>query len=298
MNGLQDTNMKAAIIVPFFITAYWFENGVHATYVTTILGNKINLNCSINQFSKEINLIKWSRSITGKSQDIATYNDDHGSFKNIKDDRLTVSPCNGTCLQIQPVELTDEGNYTCEITASQGIFRNHFSLFVIAPPIISLNLNSLPNGVKKVQCTAAKSKPAASITWKENTYGNTTQILVNNVDGTVTVESHYHTPINFTEKQQTCIVNHPAFNAAQNLTISLGPSSTSFGKWLQAVLIVCVSALAVAGTIILVIWIVKKEMKKMAKSERRKQTQDPEDPIYQNVNRKSGKGGVVELPLN
>ncbi|XP_038657165.1 nectin-3-like protein isoform X1 [Scyliorhinus canicula] len=327
MNDFKDTSMKAAIIATFFITACWFEHEVHAVHLTTVLGNKINLNCSTNQSLKEIILIKWSRSITAGYQDIASYNADYGLFKFFKDDRLTISSCNGTCLQIHPVNLTDEGNYTCEITAFQGIFRNRFSLFVIVPPIISLNFKSLPNGLKRVQCIAAKSKPAAIITWKENTFGNSTQILVDNVDGTVTVESHYHAPINFTGQKQTCIINHPAFNATQNLTVSLAlateenvkmmtpqikfnfqhlqnfASVISLGKSLVsflslAVLIICASALAVGVAAILVICIIKKKMKKIANSERRKQAQGSEDPIYQNMHRKIGEGGVVVLLLN
>ncbi|XP_072371560.1 cell surface glycoprotein CD200 receptor 1-B-like [Scyliorhinus torazame] len=302
MNDLKDTSMKAAIIATFFITACWFEHEVHAAHVTTVLGNKINLNCSTNQSLKEILLIKWSRSITAGYQDIASYNADYGLFKSLKDDRLTISSCNGTCLQIHPVNLTDEGNYTCEITAFQGIFRNRFSLFVIVPPIISLNFKSLPNGLKKVQCIAAKSKPAATITWKENTFGNSTQILVDNVDGTVTVESHYHAPINFTGQKQTCIINHPAFNATQNLTVSLALATEENVKMMTSqikfILIICASALAVGATAILVICIIKKKMKKIANSERRKQAQDSEDAIYQNMPRKIGEGGVVVLLLN
>ncbi|XP_038657168.1 nectin-3-like protein isoform X2 [Scyliorhinus canicula] len=302
MNDFKDTSMKAAIIATFFITACWFEHEVHAVHLTTVLGNKINLNCSTNQSLKEIILIKWSRSITAGYQDIASYNADYGLFKFFKDDRLTISSCNGTCLQIHPVNLTDEGNYTCEITAFQGIFRNRFSLFVIVPPIISLNFKSLPNGLKRVQCIAAKSKPAAIITWKENTFGNSTQILVDNVDGTVTVESHYHAPINFTGQKQTCIINHPAFNATQNLTVSLALATEENVKMMtpqiKFILIICASALAVGVAAILVICIIKKKMKKIANSERRKQAQGSEDPIYQNMHRKIGEGGVVVLLLN
>ncbi|XP_078416639.1 cell surface glycoprotein CD200 receptor 1-B-like [Cetorhinus maximus] len=302
MNGLKDTNMKATIIVSFFVTACWFENGVHATHVTSILGNKINLNCFINQPSKEIRLVKWSRSTVNATQDIASYNVDYGLHKSSKDDRLTVSSYNTTFLQIQPVDLTDEGNYTCEIIAIRGIFRVHFSLFVIAPPIISLNFKSLPNGLKKVQCIASKGKPAATITWKEDTFGNSTQIFVDNDDGTVTVESYYHTAINFTEQTQTCIVNHPAFNATQNLTISFAlateENTTMMSLQIKFILIICASALAVTGTVILVIWIVKKKMKKVSKPERRRQAEDFEDQLYQNVHVKRGNDAVVVVSLN
>ncbi|XP_041067787.1 cell surface glycoprotein CD200 receptor 1-B-like isoform X2 [Carcharodon carcharias] len=270
MNGLKDTNMKATIIVSFFVTACWFENGIHATHVTSILGNKINLNCFINQSSKEIRLVKWSRSTVNATQDIASYSVDYGLHKSSKDDRLTVSSCNTTCLQIQPVDLTDEGNYTCEIIAFRGIFRVRFSLFVIAPPIISLNFKSLPNGLKKVQCIASKGKPAATITWKEDTFGNSTQIFVDNDDGTVTVEGYYHTPINFTEQKQTCIINHPAFNATQNLTISI--------------------ALATEENTTL--------MSLQIKFKRRRQAEDFEDQLYQNLHVKRGNNGVVVVSLN
>uniref|UniRef100_UPI00398EFC97 nectin 1a-like n=1 Tax=Pristiophorus japonicus TaxID=55135 RepID=UPI00398EFC97 len=263
------------------------ENGVYAAHMTTIMGDKINLNCTTNQSPKEITLVKWSRSILAASQDIAAYNADHGLFKFLKDDRLTVSSCNGTCLQIQPVNLTDEGNYTCEITAFRGIFQVHFSLSVLVPPIISLSVNSLPNGLKKVQCIASKGKPAATITWKESTLGNSTLILVDNIDGTVTVESQYHTAITFSKENQTCIVNHPAFNATQNHTISLALDTKEITRMMSLqinfTLITCASALAVAGTVILVIWIIKKKMKNRASSGRRECTQVSEDQIYQNV---------------
>ncbi|XP_067895996.1 uncharacterized protein [Heterodontus francisci] len=175
MNGLKDAHKQAAMLVTFFITVRLCENGVYAVHVTTILGDKINLNCLTNQSPKEITLVKWSRSITAASQDIASYNADYGLFKFFKDDRLTVSSYNGTCLQIQPVYLTDEGNYTCEITAFTGIFRDHFSLSV------------------------------------------------------------------------------------------LGDNTKMMSPQIKFILITCASAMAVVGTVLLVIWIMKKKMKKIAK---------------------------------
>lgn len=99
--------------------------------MTTLLGGKINLNCSTNQPSEEITMVKWSRSNRTMMTDIVAYSANHRLFKFLNDDRITNSSSDGTCLQIQPAKFADDGNYTCEISAHQGVFRKHFFLTII-----------------------------------------------------------------------------------------------------------------------------------------------------------------------
>ncbi|XP_051870639.1 cell surface glycoprotein CD200 receptor 5-like [Pristis pectinata] len=299
-NSLNAACIQAAVIATFFITACSLENRVHAARITTVLGDKITLNCSTNQLSEEITMVKWSRSIGTVSKDIIAYSAIHRLHNFLKDDRLSLSSSDGTGLQIQPVNLTDEGNYTCEISAAGGVFRDHISLFIIVPPVIMLNVSILPNGHKKFQCIASKGKPAATIAWKENTVGNSTYILINNDDGTVTVESQFITAINFTKEEQVCIINHPAFNEMQNHTISIDIDTKDDTRLISLqllfTLITCVSAIAL-GMVMLMICMIKKKRAAPARitdntqminlsgrhSGRRKQHRTIKDPIYQNT---------------
>ncbi|XP_062905971.1 cell surface glycoprotein CD200 receptor 5-like [Mobula hypostoma] len=298
-NSLNAAGIQVALIVTFFLTACSPENRVRTAHITTVLGDKINLNCSANHLSEEIIMIKWSRSTGTTSEDIVSYGN-HGKLHwFLKDDRLTISSSDGTVLQIQPVNLTDEGNYTCEISAFRGVFRGHFFLFIIVPPVVMVNVTILPNGHKKLKCIASKGKPAATIAWKENIVGNSTEILIDNNNGIVTVESQLITAINITEEEQICFVKHPAFNEMQNHTISIGMSTDktrSISLQLIYTLITCASAIAL-GMFLLMICIIKKKSAVPAiitentqminlplpHSGRRKQLRMVKDPIYQNT---------------
>ncbi|XP_072900671.1 cell surface glycoprotein CD200 receptor 1-B-like [Hemitrygon akajei] len=298
-NSLIAACIQVAMIATFFLTARSLENQVHTAHITTVLGDKISLNCSANHLSEEITMIKWSRSTGTTSENILSYGSHGKLHRFLEDDRLTISSSDGTVLQIQPVNLMDEGNYTCEISALQGVFRDHFFLVIIVPPVVMVNVTILPNGLKKLKCIASKGKPAATIAWKENIVGNSTDILIDNDNGIVTVESQLITAINITEEDQICFIKHPAFNEIQNHTISIGMNTAKtrlISLKLIYTLISCASATAL-GMVLVMICIIKKRSAVPAiitentqminlplpHSGRRKQLRMVKDPIYQNT---------------
>ncbi|XP_012585953.1 PREDICTED: cell surface glycoprotein CD200 receptor 1-like [Condylura cristata] len=64
-------------------------------------------------------------------------------------------------VQIDPVSLTHDGNYTCELVTAEGNFRYGYHLQVSVPPKVSLDLGKNRTTV----CKAVAGKPAARISW-------------------------------------------------------------------------------------------------------------------------------------
>nr|XP_025949148.1 cell surface glycoprotein CD200 receptor 1-B-like isoform X1 [Dromaius novaehollandiae] len=127
------------------------------------------------------------------------------------------SPDNDPALRIYPVNLGDEGNYTCEIVSSEGNFIFFSSLTVIVPPTVTLTSDR--SGV--AVCQASAGKPAAEISWIPAN-NHSTEKEVHHPDGTVTRvscidwDSSMHPTV-------TCLVTH----LATNKSLSLDPSCVS-----------------------------------------------------------------------
>uniref|UniRef100_A0A8C3KV71 Ig-like domain-containing protein n=1 Tax=Chrysolophus pictus TaxID=9089 RepID=A0A8C3KV71_CHRPC len=124
------------------------------------------------------------------------------------------SPDHDPALRIYPVDLNDEGNYTCEVVSSEGNFYFVFSLNVIVPP--TLSLTSDKNGVAVCQATAGK--PAAKISWIPAS-NHSVEKYVHHLNGTVTSFS-YISWVNSTHPNVTCLVTHPAVNQTLPLDLS------------------------------------------------------------------------------
>ncbi|NXG09401.1 MO2R1 protein, partial [Sakesphorus luctuosus] len=121
------------------------------------------------------------------------------------------SPDSDPALRIYPVNLGDEGNYTCEITNSEGNFYYSYSLTVIVPPTVTLTYDKSRGTV----CQASAGKPAADISWIPAGNPNTEEEF-HHPNGTVTRVS-YTGWGNSTLSTVTCLVTHPATN--QTLSI-------------------------------------------------------------------------------
>ncbi|XP_048785833.1 cell surface glycoprotein CD200 receptor 1-B-like [Lagopus muta] len=124
------------------------------------------------------------------------------------------SPNHDLALRIYPVNLNDEGNYTCEIVSSEGNFLFLFSLTVIVPP--TLSLTSDKNG--EAVCQAIAGKPAAKISWIPAS-NHSVEKDVHHLNGTVTKVS-YISWVNSTHPNVTCLVTHPAVNQSLSLDLS------------------------------------------------------------------------------
>ncbi|NXG21381.1 MOR1A protein, partial [Grallaria varia] len=121
------------------------------------------------------------------------------------------SPGRDPALRIYPVNLGDEGNYSCEIANSEGNFYFSSSLTVIVPPTVTLSYDESRGAV----CQASAAKPAADISWIPAS-SHSTEEEFQHPNGTVTRVS-YTGWGNSTFPTATCLVTHPATN--QTLSI-------------------------------------------------------------------------------
>ncbi|NXA35159.1 MO2R1 protein, partial [Eudromia elegans] len=123
------------------------------------------------------------------------------------------SPYSNPALRIYPVNLGDEGNYTCEIVNSEGNFHSFSSLTVIVPPTMTMTTDS--DGV--VTCRASAGKPAAEISWVPAN-NHSTEKEVHHPNGTVTRASSVDWSSN-THPTVACLVTHPATNKTLSLDL-------------------------------------------------------------------------------
>ncbi|NWW45982.1 MOR1B protein, partial [Pedionomus torquatus] len=124
------------------------------------------------------------------------------------------SPVSNPALRIYPVNLGDEGNYSCEIVNDAGNFIFFSSLTVIVPPTVTLTCDKS----KVAACQASAGKPAADISWIPAS-NHSTKDEVHHPNGTVTRVS-YIGWVNSTLPSVTCLVTHPATNQTLSLDLS------------------------------------------------------------------------------
>ncbi|NXE20168.1 MOR1A protein, partial [Ardeotis kori] len=113
-------------------------------------------------------------------------------------------------LQIQQVGRAHEGNYTCEVVATEGNSQKMYHLTVLVPPRLTLYCDDHGNPV----CKAAAGKPAAQISWVPES--NSTPEEEGHDKGTVTVLSKF-TAHSTDMTNTTCIVSHPAGNQSKSI---------------------------------------------------------------------------------
>uniref|UniRef100_A0A8C9KAZ2 Ig-like domain-containing protein n=1 Tax=Panthera tigris altaica TaxID=74533 RepID=A0A8C9KAZ2_PANTA len=92
-------------------------------------------------------------------------------------------PDRNPALQIDPVAITHDGYYRCEVVTHHGHFYHGYHLKVLVPPDVTLF--QLENGT--IVCRAAAGKPAAQISWTPGGDCHTVEEPLGN--DTVTVQS-------------------------------------------------------------------------------------------------------------
>ncbi|KAF1518874.1 hypothetical protein FQV19_0007961, partial [Eudyptula minor] len=132
---------------------------------------------------------------------------DHNETRNCSERMMwKYSPDSDPALRIYPVNLGDEGNYTCEIASSAGNFLFFSPLTVIVPPTVTLTCDKSRVAV----CQASAGKPAADTSCiPARNHG--TKEEVHHPNGTVTRVS-YIGWVNSMLPTATCLVTHPATN--------------------------------------------------------------------------------------
>ncbi|NXR56939.1 MOR1A protein, partial [Hippolais icterina] len=169
-------------------------------------GHEAVLSCP-NVSKVSLLLVTWKRS--GGSFCPLSYRRDHNETTSLNcSERITwkYSPASEPALRIYPVNLGDEGNYTCEIANSEGNFFLFSSLTVIVPPTVTLTQDKSRVAV----CQASAGKPRADISWIPAS-NHSSEEEFHHPNGTVTRVSYFGWT-NSSFPSVTCLVTHPATN--------------------------------------------------------------------------------------
>ncbi|NXD38588.1 MOR1B protein, partial [Copsychus sechellarum] len=177
------------------------------------VGHEAVLSCP-NTSKEHFLLVTWKRSCS--SCCLLSYRSDQNKIsRNNCSERIMweYSPDSDPALHIYPVNLEDEGNYTCETVSSEGTFRFFSSLTVIVPPTVTLTHDKSRVAV----CQASAGKPPADLSWIPAS-NHSSEEEFHHPNGAVTRVSYFGwTSSSF--PSVTCLVTHPAMN--QTLVMDL-----------------------------------------------------------------------------
>ncbi|XP_059822167.1 cell surface glycoprotein CD200 receptor 1-B-like [Hypanus sabinus] len=219
MKSLRKRLPSALLLV--IILAALSQPGFPTTiHKSVILGRNATLSCP---FIGNVTMVSWKfneSTITALrcEPNESIWRDNNHTRMIIKNTACNKSN-NKISLQIQPVILDDDGNYTCEITGEKGIHKVTFFLLVIVPPTVSLSIENKSNETVAI-CIASNGKPASEITWHPTNTGNTSINTTIYGNKTITVQNKNIITTHLFNEQIICSVSHPAFNGTQNYTIA------------------------------------------------------------------------------
>uniref|UniRef100_A0A8C4VR83 Ig-like domain-containing protein n=1 Tax=Gopherus evgoodei TaxID=1825980 RepID=A0A8C4VR83_9SAUR len=164
----------------------WHTQFLMISTVSTVVGTRAVLRCPNTSISSLILVIWKIRPKSGSHCSLAYRADANKIDRTNCNERMTweSSPDHDPALQIQPVQLADEGNYTCEIATGDGTFCLTSALTVLVPPVVTLTHDS--NGI--IVCQASAGKPAAEISWAQGN-GHSTENKTHHINETVTTLS-------------------------------------------------------------------------------------------------------------
>ncbi|XP_058698487.1 cell surface glycoprotein CD200 receptor 1-B-like [Poecile atricapillus] len=181
--------------------------------VSVEAGHEAVLSCP-NTSNASLLLVTWKRNCS--SCCLLSYRRDHNETSRLNcSERITwkYSSASDPALRIYPVNLGDEGNYTCETASSAGNFHFFFSLTVIVPPMVTLTHDKSRVAV----CQASAGKPPADISWIPAS-NHSSEEEFHHPNGTVTRVSYFgwaHSSF----PSVTCLVTYPTKN--QTLVMDL-----------------------------------------------------------------------------
>ncbi|KAB1283444.1 Cell surface glycoprotein CD200 receptor 1 [Camelus dromedarius] len=166
--------------------------------------------------STAVLLTTWEVVLRDKPPCNRVYRGDTNETKgNCTDERIITwgsRPDKIPALQINPVAITHDGYYKCEMVTLNGNFYHGYHLQVLVPPEVTLVQSKDGTAV----CKAAAGKPAAQISWTPERACITVQEPWGN--GTVTVQSTCHWEGHHVQNV-SCSVSHLTGN--KSLTIQL-----------------------------------------------------------------------------
>ncbi|XP_069746347.1 cell surface glycoprotein CD200 receptor 2-like isoform X2 [Narcine bancroftii] len=240
-----------ALLIPVATLIYFARPGfLTAKETRALLGQTVIFRCPL---SENMTMVSWSFQEDTKIAALRCLRKElFQSFYNHSRIIITNTACNTSnhnmTLQIQPVTLGDDGNYTCEIADPDGVHKVIFSLIVTVPPTVSLTIESKLNDTTIATCIASNGKPAAQITWYSNKKGNSSVSETVHGNKTITIQSRNSITTHRLDEQIICSVNHPAFNGTYNYTIPLHqPTPNNLG--LTSIYLLC--SCLISGAIVM-----------------------------------------------
>ncbi|XP_047580148.1 cell surface glycoprotein CD200 receptor 1-like [Lutra lutra] len=167
------------------------------------------------------------------------------SERNCTDARISWQsrPDQNPALQIDPVAITHDGYYRCEVAAPDGHFGHTYCLRVLVPPKVTLFRGS--NGT--IVCRAAAGKPSAQIFWTPGGDCHTEEEPLGN--GTVTVQSTCHWE-DLQVSTVSCSVSHVTGKKSLFLELKTGDQLS-----LNLTILYITSSISVALVIVGSIWL-------------------------------------------
>nr|XP_058151831.1 cell surface glycoprotein CD200 receptor 1 isoform X2 [Dasypus novemcinctus] len=200
------------------------------TSLLILVNAKVVLSCPHTAYT-DLVVITWKIMLRDKPPCSIAYRKDKNETtgNNCTDERTSWAsrPDQKPELQIDPVAITDDGYYLCELVTPNGNFHRGSHLHVLVPPEVTL----FRRENRTAECKADAGKPAAQISWtpegvcvpEEESWEN----------GTVTVLSTCHWE-GGNVSAVTCSVSHVTGN--KTLTLELHPDANTSTQILQFIL--------------------------------------------------------------
>ncbi|XP_072325096.1 nectin-1-like isoform X2 [Scyliorhinus torazame] len=194
-------------------------------------GEELKLPCHFPGYHTNVNVVQvvWLKQANPKAETLAVYNPIFGTNYPTTPGRITFhNESSQNCiLRIDPLELADEGLYSCEVNVfPTGTHESHINLTVLVKPTIGVV--AVPADTRMAEalvatCTAANGKPAADITWMAKVPGTVTSRLTHHPNRTITITSQYRITPNRKANRETltCLVSHKALRDPVSSVVTL-----------------------------------------------------------------------------
>ncbi|XP_077340537.1 cell surface glycoprotein CD200 receptor 1-B-like [Lithobates pipiens] len=193
-------------------------------------GNSTVLQCGEDLGDEIITGVIWKIHHINNSSCLSSYANLAKRGLQINNNCNTRMTLTNITLTIQNTQISDGGNYTCEMSHAEGTFFTTTILQVLAQPSVSLDRNS--DG--SLECRAIGGFPAAEISWiPHSDYINTSEIK--DLDDTWTVISTYKSD----GDNVTCLVSHPTFVNGWSQSIVLSGRTHYFWRIIALIIFSC-----------------------------------------------------------
>uniref|UniRef100_UPI00398F2D53 nectin-1-like isoform X2 n=1 Tax=Pristiophorus japonicus TaxID=55135 RepID=UPI00398F2D53 len=220
---MEELPMSSAAVVSPKVKVEGFRTGS--------VGEELALPCHFIAHDSNLTVVQvtWLKKVGTVNTNLAVYNPQFGTSYPAQSGRITFNDANSqNCtLTISPLQLDDEGIYSCEVNAfPTGKQESETNLTVLAKPVNEVVAVTTDAGLSEAavaNCTAANGKPAADVTWIVKVPGNIMSTQIDNPDGTVTIVSQYRiVPTRADHGENvTCLVSHKALAELVNLPVTL-----------------------------------------------------------------------------